>query len=83
MNRVSVIKTRIDNFHGYPAVKEISTDSRGINYNEGISIAINSHLMVFLGTSANGDKGYSLSEAEANIEKFAHAIDFNAIQASA
>ena len=66
--------TKIDNFHGYQAVKE-TLFFNNIGTIEGIFVGVTNRVGVgIVYTNPN-----SLSEADADIEKFANAIDFNAI----
>jgi hypothetical protein len=64
------------NFHGYPASHAIinATDS----FQDIVRISVNNRLFVTI-TALGSTKEYSVSEADADIEKFANAIDFNAI----
>jgi hypothetical protein len=83
MNRYSPGKTgdrtttRINNFHGYPAIRNSYGEST-ISYRE-IIIGINNRISVTL--TSNAVNTYTLSEtgADAEFEKFANAIDFNGV----
>jgi len=65
------------NFHGYPATR----DTRNINgvTEDYVRIGVNNRLFVTI--SAIG-RDYSFSQADADIEKFANAIDFKGFAAS-
>ena len=68
------IVSRIE-FHGYPAIRKFTVSSDP--YFDGtISIGMNNRYYVIIQTFG---PGYTEEEAEANIEKFANAIDFNGI----
>lgn len=74
--------TKIDNFHGYPAIKLVYFIPEGYQFShEGIYVGVNNRLRVFIHTTSYS-KPYPLSEADANLEKFANAIDFNGFAAS-
>ena len=73
--------SRIANFHGYPAVKITLFIPSSYTNSERIFIGINNRLMVSLKASRTSET-FTLSEADAIIEKFANAIDFNGIAAS-
>jgi len=74
-------QNRIINFHGYPAVKVSGdidiADDRGM----GVYIKINSRLAVEINADGLISENYSLSDADADIETFANAIDFNGFAA--
>jgi len=81
-NWVGFTTNKLD-FHGYPTVRLIwsinssSEEIKQVNY----YIGMNDRLFVRITFSS--DYGSSLSEAEAEIEKFASAIDFKGFAASA
>jgi hypothetical protein len=74
-----LITTRIDNFHGYPAVKRMRFNATDFIQQEYVYIGINNRLRVDIATTGSG---YSESEAGVNIEKFSNAIDFAGLAAS-
>jgi len=70
-------------FHGYPAIHVItfylaSEYIRSVSYR----IGINNRLYVVITRYDSSDKRVLLSEAEADIEKFANEIDFGGLAAS-
>ena len=74
------ILTRKTSFHGYQALHTIHTiDSSSYIRRDAYSIGINNRLYVVISAYSSSDKGLLLSEAEADIEKFANAIDFNGL----
>ena len=74
--KLSTGETTKINFHGYPAV--YSTTSGSVV----VWIGINNRLAVQISTGGSPEDNYSLSEQEAEIEKFANAIDFRGFAAS-
>jgi len=72
------ITSKINDFHGYPAIYKISNVSN--QYREGyVIIGIKNRYYVSIGTTG---EEYSISEAEANLEKFGNVIDFRGLAAS-
>ena len=68
------------NFHGYPAIHVIRTIYpseyiRSVSY----SIGISNQMYVVISRYSSGGERIPASEAEADIEKFANAIDFNSL----
>jgi hypothetical protein len=76
---INVRNTFINNFHGYRAVRSITNGSSHVK--EEVGMYINNRLAARIICEGVSDK-YSISEAEADREKFANAIDFNGIAAS-
>jgi len=73
----------INNFHGYPAIHVIQDfDEDGNMDDVSILIVIKNGLTISIRDLNTYGQPHSLSDAEANIEKFANAIDFNAIASS-
>jgi hypothetical protein len=68
------------NFHGYPAIHVIRTifASEYLG-SDSYRIGINNRIYVVISRYDPSEKGFLLSEAEADIEKFANAIDFNGL----
>jgi hypothetical protein len=73
--------TKIDNFHGYPAIHQIQLSGDEI-YDDQVWVRINNQLSVEIEVLSPDIPRSSLSEAESEIEKFANAIDFNGLAAS-
>lgn len=73
---MSVRDTFINNFHGYRAVRSITNGSSIVK--EEVGIYINNRLAARIICEGVSDK-YSISEADADIEKFANAIDFSGL----
>jgi hypothetical protein len=78
--------SRINNFHGYPAIQTIVTSESGECLQDSMYIGITNRLYVTIDTTIRESyvphKKYSVSEAEADIEKFANATDFNGFASS-
>jgi len=78
--------SKINNFHGYPAIKTIVTSESGECLQDNVYIGMNNRLYVNIATTIRDlylpHKKYSVAEAEADIEKFANAIDFNGFASS-
>jgi hypothetical protein len=76
---LDTIESRVT-FHGYPAIHVIRTifPSELIR-SDSYSIGISNRLYVVISRYTSPDKKIPLSEAEADIEKFANAIDFNGL----
>jgi hypothetical protein len=75
-----IIISRIDNFHGYPAVQRITNASISKQLlMDTIWFPVNNRLSVTIGIM--GENG-SVPEAEANIETIATAIDFHGFASS-
>ena len=71
------------NFHGYPSIHVIRTFFPSENIrSDSYRIGINNRLYVVISRSSSPDERVRISEAEADIEKFANAIDFNGLAAS-
>ena len=75
----NITKSKIDNFHGYPAIKEISLGKGGIS--DMVSIGVSNRLCVIIIAFKINDN-YTISEEDAKLEKFASAIDFRGFAAS-
>jgi len=74
--------SKINNFHGYPAVKTIRTGKKpGYVTSIQVDILITNRLIAGINTGDFSEE-YPLSDAEADIEKFANAIDFKGFAAS-
>lgn len=67
------------NFHGYPATH--ATINTTAIFHDIVRIGVNNRLFVTI-TATGRYEEYSLSAADADIEKFANAIDFNGFAAS-
>lgn len=67
------------NFHGYPAI-HAKMNGTGLIY-DIVNIGVNNRLFVTI-TASGPQREYSFSKAEADIEKFANAIDFKGFAAS-
>ena len=77
--------TKIDNYHGYPAIKLFKNTILYSTVNNYVGITNRLHVEISGTSVMKTTNGIVDSEAEidADIEKFADAIDFNGIAASA
>jgi hypothetical protein len=68
------------NFHGYPAIHVIRTfyPSEYIR-SDSYRIGINNRIYVVISRYSSADERVRIAEAEADIEKFSNAIDFNGL----
>jgi len=77
-----VTRSKINNFHGYPAVKTIHVGKKpGYVTSIQVDILITNRLIVGI-TAADFTGEHPLSDTEADIERFANAIDFKGFSAS-
>ena len=85
LNEYGTFKTKTHSkitFHGYPAQHMVDTNGTpGYINQDYVTIWINNRLSVHISIESYSE-GYPLSEAEADIEKFANAIDFKGFAAS-
>lgn len=73
----------ISNFHGYPAIQDVRKDEKtGYMQTVTLKIVIKNSLVMQISDGNTWGQPHSLSDAEANIEKFANAIDFNGLAAA-